>query len=211
MLFTRRRVDGYAGAVHAEAGTVIERWSRAPGGIVDLGEEMTGLRAVARILFGTDIDAAVDVVRHSFPVIGAYARRRGMSPLNVPRGWPTPGNRTAAAAHSELYALCDRITAERRAAGTDDGNDLLSLLSRAASEEDGSLDAEEVRDQVLIFLLAGHETTATSLTFSLHLLGHPPRRSSGGPGRRLTGCWATAHRPRRTWTRCPSSPWSSRR
>ncbi|PGH51629.1 cytochrome P450 [Streptomyces sp. Ru87] len=176
-LFTRRRVDGYADALYEEASSVVDAWRDAPGSVVDLSEEMTRftLRAVTRILFGADIEAAVDVVRRSFPVIGAYTRDRGTAPVAVPRQWPTPANRAAARAQADLYALCDRIIAERRAAGTDDGDDLLSLLSRAASEEDGSLDADEVRDQVLVFLLAGHETTATSLTFALHLLGHHPK------------------------------------
>ncbi|MYV65011.1 cytochrome P450, partial [Streptomyces sp. SID2131] len=98
------------------------------------------------------------------------------SPLNVPRDWPTPGNRRAAAVHRALYEVCDRIIAERRDSGRapDGGDDLLTLLVGAESAEDGSFDATELREQVLVFLLAGHETTATSLGFALHLLGlHP--------------------------------------
>ncbi|MCZ2524927.1 cytochrome P450 [Streptomyces sp. HB2AG] len=176
-LFTRRRVDGYADALYTEAAAVAEEWRAAPGSTVDMVEEMTRftLRAVSRILFGTDIDAAVDVVRRSFPVIGEYALQRGLAPFRLPRTWPTPSNRAAEVAQAELYAVCDRVVSERLAAGTEDRDDLLSLLSRARSEEDGSLDADEIRDQVLIFLLAGHETTATSLTFALHLLGHHPQ------------------------------------
>ncbi len=98
-------------------------------------------------------------------------------------------NLRARAATDELNALCDRIIADRRAArGTateaaderdergerDAGDDLLSLLAAAGNDEDGSLDATEVREQVLIFLLAGHETTATSLAFTLHLLARHP-------------------------------------
>lgn len=178
-LFTKRRVDGYAEAVAAEVGKVVAAWRDADGGTVDVLDEMTqlALRAVARILFGTDVDAAVEIVERSFPVINDYVLQRGFSPLNVPREWPTPGNRKAAAAHQELYAVCDRIIAERRASGSTGGSDLLSLLTEAESAEDGSFDAGELREQVLIFLLAGHETTATSLGFALHLLAlHPEER-----------------------------------
>ena len=95
----------------------------------------------------------------------------------------------------------DRRAARRGAAG----DDLLSLLI-AARDGDEALDDAEIRDQVLIFLLAGHDTTAIALTFALHLLGHHPaaqervreevatvarrrhagrrRRSSGSPTRR---------------------------
>ncbi|WP_371645110.1 MULTISPECIES: cytochrome P450 [unclassified Streptomyces] len=179
-LFTKRRVDGYAGAVAAETRAVVEGWERAPGGVVDVGEEMMrlALRAVARILFGTDVEATVDVVDRCFPVITEYVLRRGYSPANVPRTWPTPGNKRAAAAMDELYAVCDEIIAERRSGDTAGGEDLLSLLAAATSTDDVQFDAAELRDQVLIFLLAGHETTATSLAFSLHLLARHPEQQA---------------------------------
>ncbi|MFI9049138.1 cytochrome P450 [Streptomyces sp. NPDC053427] len=182
-LFTKRRVDGYAGAVTAEAGAVAARWRTADGGTVDLVREMNrlALGTVSRILFGTDAAAAADAIDRCAPVINAYVVSRAYVPVKLPREWPTPGNRRARAATDELNALCDRILAERRAAagtpadGAVEGEDLLSLLTRAGNDADGSLDATEIREQVLIFLLAGHETTATSLAFTLHLLARHPQ------------------------------------
>ncbi|MET3982626.1 cytochrome P450 [Streptomyces sp. PvR034] len=177
-LFTKRRVDGYAAAVAAETAQTLESWQEAVDSVVDVQVEMThlALRAVARILFGTDVEATVAVVDRCFPVITEYVLRRGYSPANVPRSWPTPANRRAAAALDELYGVCDRIIAERRGAGAvaREGEDLLTLLAAAQSTDDASFDADELREQVLIFLLAGHETTATSLTFALHLLAKDP-------------------------------------
>ncbi|MGW6874431.1 cytochrome P450 [Streptomyces xanthophaeus] len=182
-LFTRRRVDGYAEAVVTETQATVDAWSGAPDGVVDVTDAMMhlALRSVARILFGTDVEATVDVVDRSFPVITEYVVRRSYSPVSVPRDWPTPGNKRAAAALEELYGVCDRIIAERRRAGTaaqGAGEDLLSLLAAAKSSDDGEFDAAELRDQVLIFLLAGHETTATSLAFSLHLLARHPEQQA---------------------------------
>lgn len=182
-LFTRKRVDGYAGAVAAETEGTLAAWTEARDGIVDVSDEMMhlALRAVSRILFGSDVDATVDVVHRCFPVITDYVLRRGYSPANVPRGWPTPGNRRAAAAMDELYGVCDRIIAERRRtadAGGAPAEDLLTLLAGAQSSGDAAFDAAELRDQVLVFLLAGHETTATSLAFALHLLGRHPEEQA---------------------------------
>ncbi|WP_405487809.1 cytochrome P450 [Streptomyces sp. NBC_00096] len=181
-LFTKRRVDGYADAVATETAATLTAWEQAPDGVVDVSDEMMvlALRAVSRILFGTDSDATAAVVDRCFPVITEYVLRRGYSPLNVPRSWPTPGNKRAAAALEELYGVCDAIIADRRSGGQGaggggaKGEDLLSLLAAASSADDGEFDATELREQVLIFLLAGHETTATSLAFSLHLLGRHP-------------------------------------
>ncbi|MGW0389914.1 cytochrome P450 [Streptomyces sp. NPDC003042] len=184
-LFTRRRVDGYAAAVAAETEATTAAWGKAADGIVDVSDEMMrlALRAVARILFGTDVEATVDVVDRCFPVITEYVLRRGYSPANIPRSWPTPANRRAAAAMDELYAVCDKIISERRrgagaAEGEHDGEDLLTMLAAAQSADDDAFDATELRDQVLIFLLAGHETTATSLAFALHLLGRHPEEQA---------------------------------
>ncbi|WP_354643182.1 cytochrome P450 [Kitasatospora camelliae] len=173
-LFTRRRVDGYAEAIGIESEALAERWAAAVDGVVDAADEMSrfALRAVSRILFGQDVEAAIDAVRTNFPILGAYIRSRGFSPVRVPRTWPTPGNREALAAERALYAVCDRIIAERGGRGGSD--DLLQLLAEARGEDGERLDPTELREQVLIFLLAGHETTATSLTFALHLLGRYP-------------------------------------
>ncbi len=75
-------------------------------------------------------------------------------------------------ARDAVYGICDEMIAARRAAGAT-GGDLMSLLI-AARDGGEALDDEEIRDQVLIFLLAGHDTTAIALTFALHLLGHHP-------------------------------------
>ncbi|WP_277994314.1 cytochrome P450 [Streptomyces sp. MST-110588] len=198
-LFTKRRVDGYAGTVAEEAAAVADRWraalapstpAEAPAGgtagawaTVDLVTEMNrlALRTVSRVLFGTDVEAAVEVVHRCLPVINTYVVRRGFSPLRPPRHWPTPGNRRAADATARMFEVCDRIIARRRrtngvpAAAAQEGEDLLTLLARAGNEEDGRLDATEMREQVLIFLLAGHETTATSMAFTLHLLSRHPQ------------------------------------
>ncbi|MEV4560077.1 cytochrome P450 [Kitasatospora sp. NPDC049285] len=178
-LFTRRRVDNYAEAIAVEADSLVERWAKLPDGQVEAADEMSrfALRTVARILFGQDVEQAVETVHTSFPVLGSFVRGRGMSPVRLPREWPLPGHREALEAERRLYAVCDEIIARRAADGAaEGGEDLLSLLTEARDEDGTRLDATELREQVLIFLLAGHETTATSLTFALHLLGKHPEQ-----------------------------------
>ncbi|MFJ8041862.1 cytochrome P450 [Kitasatospora sp. NPDC096147] len=173
-LFTRRRVDGYADAIGVEAETLVERWGGLTG-TVDAVDEMSrfALRAVSRILFGADVETALDPVRTNFPVLAHYVTARGFQPVRIPRTWPTPTNREAMAAERALYGVCDAIIAARGGAAAE-SDDLLGLLAAARGEDGERLDATELREQVLIFLLAGHETTATSLTFTLHLLGQHP-------------------------------------
>ncbi|MFF4339124.1 cytochrome P450 [Kitasatospora sp. NPDC001540] len=179
-LFTRKRVDRYADAIGAETEALVARWAAAPDATVDLAGEMNrfALRTVSRILFGQDVEEAVETVHHAFPVLNGFVRDRAFSPLRLPRRWPLPGHRKALAAERTLYEVCDGIIARRAAQGEGGSDDLLGLLADARGEDGEQLDATELREQVLIFLLAGHETTATSLVFALHLLGKHPEQQA---------------------------------
>ena len=170
-LFGPRRVEGYAAAMGEQVHGLVRRWrSRLPD-TLDLHEQMTGLTlaTVCRILFGEDVDRVLPVVQRSFDPLGDAVRRRAMAGLRLPRDWPTPVNRRLMRARSDLHGVCDEIVAHRRASGRH-REDMLGLLL-SARDGGSSLTDAEVRDQVLIFLLAGHETTSTALTYALRLLG----------------------------------------
>ena len=177
-LFTRKQIAAYSELMAEEAAAVAERWDRATrnGGDVDANAEMVrlALRVVGRAIFGDDVARAGDVLDSAFPVLNRHTFRRAMSPLAPPASWPTPDNRRAARARRALYEVVDELIAHRREAGAD-GEDLLSRLLRARDPDTGeAMDVQQVRDEALIFLLAGHETTSTALTFTLHLLGRHP-------------------------------------
>jgi cytochrome P450 len=173
-LFGPRRVEGYAAAMVEQVDDLVERWRPRLPETLDLHEETTRLTlaTVCRILFGEDVDRILPVVQRTFEPLGDSVRRRAMAGLRPPRAWPTPVNRRLVRAQRELRGVCDEIVAHRRAAG-ESRQDLLGLLLDARDEGSSLTDAE-VRDQVLIFLLAGHETTSTALTYALHLLGRHP-------------------------------------
>jgi cytochrome P450 len=177
-LFTRRAIAGYATLMAEEASACAAGWASGAGdrATVDGHAEMTRLtlRVVGRAIFGDDVDEARHVMRSAFPAVTRWAVRRAMSPVNVPAAWPTPGNVRAARARRELYAVVDGLIVRRRSAGAG-GDDLLSRLLRARDPDTGAaMDAQQVRDEALTFLLAGHETTSIALTFTLDLLGRYP-------------------------------------
>jgi len=173
-LFAARRVNGYATAMTEQAQQVVRRWRARPPGTVDLHQEMTRLTlaTVGRILFGEDLGQVLPVLQCTFDPLADAVRRRALAGGRVPRSWPTPVNRRLRRAQHELQSVCDQIVAHRRASGGRQ-EDLLGLLLDAR-DEGSSLADGEVRDQVLVFLLAGHETTSTALTYALHLLGRHP-------------------------------------
>ena len=173
-LFAPKHVNAYAAAMTGQVQQVAQRWRARPPGTIDLHAEMTHLTlaTVCHILFGEDVGRALPVVQRTFAPLGDAVRRRALAGGRVPLDWPTPVNHRLRKARDELHGVCQEIVAQRRASG-DQREDMLGLLLDA-QDEAGSLSDAEVRDQVLIFLLAGHETTSTALTYTLHLLGRHP-------------------------------------
>ncbi len=176
-LFTRKQIAGYATLMADEAAAAAARWDGSGEPVVvDAHAEMIRLtlRVVGRTIFGDDVERAIPVIRRTFPVLTRHALRRATAPVNPPASWPTPAGVRAARARGALYALADDLIARRRLAGID-GDDLLSRLLAARDAETGEvMDTQQIRDEALVFLLAGHETTSTALTFALQLLGRHP-------------------------------------
>jgi len=176
-LFTRRRVASYVGSMAGAADRLVTAWQQAPAAKVgvDVCEPSMhyALEVLGTTVFGADMPSAEAVIRTSVPALNQQVTRTALSPVRLPPWVPTPANRRADRARRAVWDFVDRLIADRRSSPVHDGNDLLSLLLTARDPETGdALDDRAVRDQALIFLLAGHETTGATLAFALHLLGH---------------------------------------
>src|SRR5207302_7560192 len=160
-----------------EGAEAVDRWRPfADGGTVDLGTDMTRvtLRVVGKAVFGADVEHMLPVFKDRVPYLSKRAFKRSVNPFRPPQDWPTLGNRRAHAMQADINKVVDDLIAGHRR-DPNGGTDLVRLLMGASDPETGErLSDDEIRDQALVFLLAGHETTATSLTFTLHLLGHHP-------------------------------------
>jgi cytochrome P450 len=176
-LFTRRHVAGYTALMAGEARRVVADEAVASGDVVDLHRLMQRytLRVVGRALFGEDLDDVVDDLYRLVPLMTAAIRARVVQVAQFPLHWPTPRNRRFRRLTASQYALINRILARRASRPYDADDDLVTRLRAARDPETGqALSAQEQRDQALIFLMAGHETTAGALTFTLDLLGRHP-------------------------------------
>jgi cytochrome P450 len=173
--FHRARVEGFGELIVEETIRTLEGWAAhaASGAAFEVGEELTRLttRVIARALFGADVGELVE----SF---GAAVQA-----MNEFMGHYDPHDRERLRrfleARGVVDALVHRIISDRRGTRAtppgEDGGDFLDVLLGARDEVGQPLPAEEVRDQVMTLLMAGHETTAKALTWTLHLLDrHPP-------------------------------------
>jgi cytochrome P450 len=168
-MFTPQRVAGYHDMVAEEADRVV---ASVPAGVVDLHELMLRytLRVLGRALFGGAVDGIAPRLHRLVPLLSDAGFRRGSQVVRPPLRWPTPGNRRLVRLRAQLHELVDQLLDR---AGTD--QDFVSRLRAADNPETGQpFSVQEIRDQVLLFLIAGHETTATAATFTLDLLGRSP-------------------------------------
>jgi cytochrome P450 len=134
------------------------------------GEQPTRptLVAQARALIG------LRLVAERLPAGAAATVRRLAGRLTVPILWPGARTRRLRVAVALLDARVARMIADRRAR-SEGRPDLLSLLLSARDEETGAaMPDRQVRDEVLTLFVAGHETTATGLSWALWLLARHP-------------------------------------
>ena len=177
--FDRRRIASLIPLITDSTAATLDTWSpyadaQRP---IDLTPVMTGLtlHVIGRAFFGVDVREAGVEIADPLRVALAYVNRRVMSLFPLPTGLPFPGNVRFRRARRKLDTAVARIIDEHRRHRQPKGGDLLSLLLAARDPETGEAMADaEIRDQVMTFVLAGHERTALALTWALHLLAAHP-------------------------------------
>ncbi len=173
-VFTKQRVREFGGHMEQAAQSVSEGW-RA-NAVIDLDAECRTitLRALGRSVLGLDLEQRADEVVQPLRIALAYAVRRATRPLRAPGWLPTPARRRARAASAKLHALTQEILRDCRADPTRMAPLVHALIAAADPVTGKRLSDEEICDELVMFLFAGHDTTATALTYALWSLGHHP-------------------------------------
>lgn len=167
--FHSRRIESYAQFMVEHATQVLDGW-RA-GQERDLAAEMMKLTLtiVGRTLLGVDVSADAQRVGQLVTAMLHHANETTRRLVQLPDWVPTARSRHRRSTVRELHALMHKIIDERRRSGRDHG-DLLSMLLLTRDESGAGMSDEQVRDEALTMILAGHETTANTLAWSLSLL-----------------------------------------
>jgi cytochrome P450 len=170
--FQPRHVLSYADTMISYAQQIQRGWR--DGMILDIGHEMTQvtMSIVGKVLFDADMFTEANELGAALTIVLEQINY-GLSHLfPLPLGWPTPRSRRAKKALAVLDGRINKMIAERRAAN-EEKNDLLSILLRTG--EDGStMSNKQLRDEAITLFAAGHETTATALTWTWYMLATHP-------------------------------------
>jgi cytochrome P450 len=187
--FHKDRIKGFVRSMTDATTEMLATWKKREGTIVDVSPEMMNVtqRIVSETLLGTD--APGQAVGDAVAYLLADIVRRQTSIVDLPLKIPTRRNRRFQAEFKVLndavFAAIykERDRAKRADAQTDakpQAAHLLAMLVDARDEDDGNgMTDEQLRDQVLTLFVAGHETSANGLVWTLYFLSlHPKVRTA---------------------------------
>lgn len=177
--FRRETVRQLGNGMATQADRMLDRWAKthllagAPG-VFDVHAELMRLtlEVIAKALFQLELDEdgiTSGVFSDSISAIAA----RITAVIEAPSWMPTASNRKLARAVANLDQIVAQIIDARRRS-SEDRDDLLGALLRARDDEDHPIDDKQLRDEVVTMFLAGHETSAVALGWTLWLLTQNP-------------------------------------
>jgi cytochrome P450 len=168
--FHHQRINAYAETMTDYSHQALATWRAGEQRNVHEDLMRLTLRIVGKTLFGADIEKSAPVVGRALPRAIAEVNAQMTGPeFLLPGGLPTPSRIRLRRAVAQLDPVVLRLIAERRAS-PDDNGDLLSALLRAQDEDGDQMSNQQLRDEAMTIVLAGHETTALALTWALYLL-----------------------------------------
>jgi len=176
--FHGERMRVYADVMRAAAERAIAQWPRGRRFEVLPSMQSITLEVILRAVFGiTEPERVAELSAPLRAVLDTVASRRRVLSLALTAGRAgplSPWGRFIAARRRADELLHAEIEARRRDSASAERDDVLSMLLAARDEEGRALSDEELRDELMTLLVAGHETTATALAWTLERLARHP-------------------------------------
>src|SRR5215468_4300564 len=175
--FHRERIAAMTDMMVDTTAEAFDRWARASSGrAFDLAAELSKLtlEIVSRALFGTDLADEKDEFAAAVTAALEYANYITNHFMPPPLFVPTRANRAGRAAIARIDRIVWKVIEQRRRAGVERHDLLGMLISARDAETNTAMDDKQLRDEVVTFLVAGHETTAVALSWACHLLSQHP-------------------------------------
>lgn len=162
-------IEGYREQIHDIAVADIERWPRGMPFPLRPRMQAITLEVILRLVFGIEDAARLDRLRRLLPQLGDRGALLFFLPPALRFEW-FPPMRALLAIRDEVDAiLFDEIATRRADPAVGERRDILSLLIAGSDARD-----QELRDELMTLLAAGHETTATGLAWAFERLARHP-------------------------------------
>ena len=173
-IITKQHVRAFGGHMCQAANMVANQW--LDGAEVDLDAECRRLtlRALGRSVLGLDLDEHADAVAEPLRVALTYIADRASRPIRAPQWLPTPARRGARAAGATMYQLANEILQACRSDPCRDAPLVHALIAATDPATGRALSDDDICNELIVFMLGGHDTTATTLAYALWALGRHP-------------------------------------
>ena len=181
--FHKASIDGMVETMADATNRIAERWDdliESGQSTVDLEREMTQLTlsVVSRTLFGYDVGDSAEEISEALRFVLRYNTDR-FGKIAAPPLWvPTPDNRRYSKALGTLEGIVHDLVQRRRAEQHPPDDLLEMMIADLEGEGKGIATREQLRDEIMTFLTAGHETTAMALTWTFYLLHKNPEKAA---------------------------------
>ncbi len=174
-VFANRAIDKFDTVINEMTTELAERWARTPADEtvwIDRDMSRVTFQVVSRTLFGADIDEAADEMVEILDIVNQHPLR--LTALATLLPWlPLPSNRRFLRVKRRLDTIVDGLVAMHR--DREGSGDIVDRLLAARDTDTGEgMNEAQMRDEIITLMLAGHETSATALTWTFHLLAQHP-------------------------------------
>ncbi len=175
-VFSSRTINAFDTTINELTAHLATQWvGKRADEVVWLDHDMSRItfQVVVRTLFGADIDDIADEMVNILAVVNQHPLQFSAFMTLYP--WlPLPSNRRFLRIKRRLEEIVDGLVATHRE-GDGSGNDIVDRLLAARDEETGEgMSEAQIRDEIITLMLAGHETSATALTWTFYLLAQQP-------------------------------------
>lgn len=208
--FTREAMRGYHAIMVGVVRELLARWDDAAdhGHAVDVTADMTRLtlETIGRAGFGYRFGSFEREQPHPFVAAMTralrYANLSAVLPIGLMRRVVAGPARQHHVDVATMERIVDEVIETRRHGAAADPPDLLALMLRGHTETDRHLDPVNIRNQVITFMIAGHETTSGALSFALYYLTRDPWALANAQAE-VDVLWGGNDRPEPTFTDIP--------
>lgn len=177
--FHRRRITGYSSIMVDYTQQMLAEWNTGEARNIHADMMRLTLGIVMKAIFNQDISTReAETVANALDVAMAWFDSKRRQNFLIWEWFPRPENIRYRSAISEMDNTIYTIIRDRRENEADPG-DLLSMLMAARDEDDGTgMSDQQLRDEIATLMLAGHETTANTLSWTWMLLAQNPEANA---------------------------------
>ncbi len=155
---------------------IVKQWESIPrGAVIDVDQFMLSgaLDVVGQFLFGANLAPNSYLITEATLSALEVVIARARVPVTPPQWMPTPANRKLQRSVDTLDRAVRQMLGQRSSQSYNtptDATNMIDLLASAADENGNRLSVRQIRDEIVTFIVAGHETVASALSWAWAIL-----------------------------------------